>query len=318
MKQSHFDKIQVYLNDARAAITAHHNLCDQKIRKYNSQEAENAEILNVRAMSFETEKNRFILQGYVEDSAATAADSIEIAFSRIDEELTAWAAEPPADDFMKILNAVDRFNLPLDADEIVALSEKASGSYIASKILSGYAEKNGMAFPFMNLSGIRQQLRNVKSDCLLSVYGYAGGYENIPDFEWITSNPKTGKPFDITRRLFAAEYITREESSLTRLQEILSTATNSKISLAPAAVERINELFKNTKPEDRLNRMRELLVSHPELSEQLSLYDHHAYKNAQDEIRQAKLEERENALAALREASERAVDAQKAAVLASL
>lgn len=316
--KTHFDKIQVYLNDARGAITAHHNLVDMKIRTFISQEAENAEILNTRAMGFETEKNKFILQGYVEDSASTAADSIEIAFSRIDEELTAWAAEPPAPDFMEILNAVDRFALPLDADEIVVLSKKAAGSYISSKILAGYAEKNNMAFPFMNLSGIRQQLRNVKSDCLLSVYGYAGGYENIPDFEWITSNPKTGKPFDVTRRLYASEFLNREESSLTRLQEILSTATNSKISLAPAAVDRINELFKNTKPEDRLHRMRELLVSHPELSEQLSLYDHHAYRNAQDEIRAAKMEERENALEALREASERAADAQKAAVLASL
>ena len=153
---------------------------------------------------------------------------------------------------------------------------------------------------------------------MLSINAYCGKERNITDMRWLALNPDTRREFDAARRVFAAEYIARDESSFTRLRQMLNTATDTTISLADSEIDRIGKLFEGVEPAERFDRMKRLIESHPETEGKLALYDPHCYKNAKMEIRHAKFEARQNALAALKEAAATAEDARQEAVKASL
>lgn len=318
MKATHFQIIQKHLDDIQNSIIAYQKAVDMKIEKYKRNAAEDEQRLNQRALAEETQRNQTILRGDRERVANSTELQITLAFECIEAELQLWACEPPEESFLKIMNAIDTFNLALDADEIVVLSQTASGSYLGNKILNGYAQKNGMQFPFTELAGMFQEIRNTKADVLLSINAYAGKQNSVTEMRWLAVNPNTGREYDVTRRLFASEYITRDESSFTRLRQMLNTATDTTVSLADSEIDRIGKMFEGIEPAERFDRMKQLIEAHPELEGKLSMYDPHCYKNAKMEIRHAKFEARQNALAALKEAAAAAEDARQEAVKASL
>ena len=318
MKATHFQIIQKHLDDIQNSIVAYQKAVDMKIEKYQRNAAEDEQRLNEHALMEETERNQTILRGDRERVANSTELQITLDFECIEAELQLWACEPPSESFLKIMNAIDTFNLALDADEIVMLSQTASGSYLGNKILNGYAQKNGLQFPFVELSGMFQEIRNVKADCMLSINAYCGKEHNITDMRWLALNPDTKREYDSTRRLFSSEYITRDESSFTRLRQMLNTATDTTVSLADSEIDRIGKLFEGVEPAERFDRMKQLIETHPEVEPKLALFDPHCYKNAKAEIRHAKFEARQNALAALKEAAAAAEDARQEAVKASL
>lgn len=314
-KRSHFERIGQLLDDVRNAIQAHHNLVNSKIQKYNLQVESDRERLNTETLAFEIRKNKELLQGDVRFSADQAVQNVTLAFDDIISEINDWSIEVPSSDFLTLAQTVDRFDLPLTIDEIKMLSQSAAGSYFGQKILNGYAMKSGLQYPFMTIDALLQMIRNAKNDCILSIQAYSGDYPQLADYGWITE--ESGK-YESFRRLFASEYLDKTDSSLMRLKESLTFATDSTISLIPNEQERLASMFEDTLPENRIDRMKTLIVERPKLERKLAVFDPECYKQAKKDIREQKMQEQYNAMQAVKEASRKAMQVRADALKASL
>lgn len=315
MKKSHFNLISELLSDIRNTIKEHQENVDSEIKKYNRQVSTDTERLNQETLDFETRKNRLIAQSGVRNSAEQAIRSVDYTFDDIQKEVNQWAVEQPSAEFLSIMETVNRFNLELSVDEIKILSQSAAGSYFAEKVLSGFAEKSGLRYPFSTVEELNQMIRNARADCHVAINAYCGDLSGNKAEKWITDD--IGQ-FQTHQRVLAAEFLTRDHSSLIDLEDALTTATDNTLSLIPNEQQRIAAMFDGILPEDRYDKMKSLILEFPKLETKLAVFDKECYQRAKDEIREQRESEYQASLLAVREASDRALKAKRAAVSTSM
>ena len=311
MRKTHFDIINERMSDIRNSIQAHQTEVDRQISKYFKQVEDDTARLNEATLSFENKKNRMLCQSAVRFSADQAIQSINIAFDDITDEINEWSIETPGNDYLTLMETVSRFSLPLSVAEIEVLSKSAAGSYFGEKLLAKFAEKAGLKYPFEELSALSEMIRNCRKDCVLAVSAYCGDAKGNIVPGWVTDEIGA---FQSHHRIFAIDFLSRDSTSLTRLADALSTATDSTITLLESEQKKMEKYFDGVSPEDRYDRMQDLIVHHPEIERQLRIYDPDCFAKAKAEIRNKAEQERQNALDAVREASSKAVAAQKALV----
>ena len=307
MNKAYQKPIQKRLEDVKEAIKAYQKEADRQVAKYAHQYELKTGRLKEDALREEDMMDRAILMGALDFSRSQAELAITLAFEDIGKVVEEWVSQPPSAEFTAVMSTVDRFNLQLSRSEIEVLSTLASGSYIGQKVIDLYASDNAMSCNFQPVEKIRQQISAARSDALAAVHAYCT--QDMTEYKWITD-----REYPTHVRVYAADYLERERTSLTDLWETLNAAMNPDVSLIPSEIERLEKFFDGH--EDRVQRMQELILMDPDHADRFALYDPKSYKAARQIIAEQKMEQAAAARKAVAEAAKKATDAHYEAVKA--
>ena len=105
----------------------------------------------------------------------------------------------------------------------------------------------------------------------------------------------------------ALDFLQRDDSTLARFEEAITTATDNTITLIKTEQDVIAELFTGCSDDSaKVERMKTLIMAKPDLEPRLSIYDKANYDRAKRQILEMHLMEQETAQDALKQAMENA------------
>ena len=142
MSKKTFDFIQEDIESIRSIIKAHHRYVDKQIETVKKQHADNVQRLNEATLSFEDRMSQEVAKTNVKSNAEDACRDVALKFDSIREQLQSWIIETTPEVFVNLLSGLKQFDMDVSTMELQMLSQTASGSYFASKILAGVAEKS--------------------------------------------------------------------------------------------------------------------------------------------------------------------------------
>lgn len=241
-------------------------------------------------------------------------------FGLVRDEVRAWAKEPAPSELLETLNVYRTYGITPTIEELRTFQEMAQGSFIASKIINTIAEKAGVFdTSYAEISDIMKDLRQAELDTKSAIRNYYGKYNE--DTRHYTGDQYAddfnGKWFSIP---FAADFLEREDTSLTKVEGFLSVLTQDVFDILPSKRAELDETFKDADEQQKIEIAKNLINTKSSLADLLEKYDSALYKSALDNIaddtrataRQA-VQDYEDAMESAREAVQASTDAAQAA-----
>lgn len=259
------------------------------------------------------ENEHITMQSAITEAAVSAEVvemNIQYCFDSILERIGNFIRRPIPKEFESIMASVRENNVALDPAEIRILSESAQESYFASKILAETAKSQGLRYPFLSAHEILADVEAARREVKTVLQAYPGEAEgNTLKTPWISQID------DGIKQGNAKTFFDREENLLTKLENDLRLFADPSVKLfASDEVSGIDRFFEGTETDDeKLERMKNVMLSRPDLEAQLSIYDPDVFSRAKKIILDERLAEAEEAKKAVQAALKAAQVASTAA-----
>lgn len=260
-----------------------------------------------------TKHERLVMQSARAEAAASAEvinTVVQYGFDSILERIGNFIRRPISSEFQVIMASVRENGVTLDPAEIRILSESAQESYFASKILAETAKSQGLRYPFLSAQQILADVEAARREVKTVLQAYPGETEgNTLKTPWISQIN------DGIKQGNAKTFLDREATVLTKLESDLRLFADPSVKLfASDDVSGLDRFFEGAETEeDKTERMKNLLLSRPDLESQLSIYQPEIFKAAKKVILDERLAEAQEAKQAVQAALEAAKAANQAA-----
>ena len=206
-------------------------------------------------------------------------------FGLVRDEVRAWAKEPAPFELLETLNTYRTYDIKPSLEELRAFQELAAGSFIGSKIVNELAVKSGVYDTnFAEISDIMKDLRQAEADMKCAITYYYGLYDESTRHytgDQFTNPNANGMWYLIP---FAADYIEKEDSPLTRVEKLLSGLTEDSFDILPSKRAELDETFKDADEQQKIKIAKSLINTKSSLADLLEKYDSALYKSALDGI----------------------------------
>ena len=259
---------------------------------------------------------------------ADAIEDIEAAFEEIRASISEWVSTPIPEGAASLISSIRDYGLTLSAMELLSLSLQCSGSYFGMRALATLAKEQKIAFPnFETLDTLLRMVTLAENQCKNAVNYYVGPVS--PDHHLETWLLPDTERHSINTGALAADFLSKEDSSFTRMTKRLLTLTDPEISLLPSERDRIAKMFESCETEDQKVEKMLRLIENPHTSKAdagaLKLYDKDLYyaalklkhdtariaaKAVEDAVREKQIEALK-ARTATKEAAAQLADAQQ-------
>lgn len=304
MKNTYYTRINSALANIRKILVDHITEVDRTCEQTKSRLEDAEQKFNPQALAEATADIRRDAKTTVASSASVALGQIAFEFDDITATLAEWIAEPVPESFISITGALNSAGAFPTQSEIEMLSQLSSGNYFAEKILHQMAEQQGMHFPHVSLDEINRAMNTAKADVESVINTYAGSDSSML---WITELNDHSLYENPMMAGIALNYMERDDSTLSRFEETIRTATDNTVTLIKTEQDIIAELFSGCSDDTaKTERMKTLILAKPELEPRLSIYDKNIFDRAKRQILEMHLMEQETAQDALKQAMENA------------
>lgn len=244
---------------------------------------------------------------------SVATSQIDSLFMLIKEEMSAWMSEPLDSSLSQSLETFTRFELDPSVEEFRGFLAQGQGNYLAGRILDMMGRKKGIVTGFVPIETLQKDLRAAQADSKTAITHYVGRLDENRHF--------AGQEFENTGENwylypFAESYLTREDSSLARIETELLDMTVKGVDLLPSTRHELDKIFDGADDQRKVAIAVNLLDTGDRLADLLQVYDAKLYQSAQDAIDQAA---KDRALQAMqnytqaRDAAQKAIQASAAA-----
>lgn len=311
---AHYDAIKDCFTDIRKVIKSAHRDVDAVYRDADGKRK------RVQPQKYQDDyrqewekKNRTSVMTDLAAIRSVATSQIDSLFMLIKEEMSAWMAEPLDSALSQSLETFTKFEMDPSVEEFRGFMTQAQGNYLGGRILDLMGRKKGIVTGFTSIETLKKDLKAAQADCKTAVNHYVGRLG--ADHKFVGSAYEdTGTNWYLYP--FAADYLNRDDSSLTKIETELLDATLTEFDLLPSTRHEIDQIFDGADAQKRISIAVNLIQTGDRLADLLQVYDAKLYQSAQDAIDQAK---KDRALQAMqtyteaRDAAQKAIQASAAA-----
>lgn len=297
------DRIKTHIREHMATVDKASKAAAEKIERIRKTYLPEAAV----------EQEKITMQSAITEAAVSAEViemNIQYCFDSIRERISNFIRRPIPKEFESIMASVRENNVALDPAEIRILSESAQESYFASKILAETAKSQGLRYPFLSAQQILADVEAARREVKTVLQAYPGETEgNTLKTPWIS------KIDNALLQGNAKTFLDRDQTVLTKLESDLRLFADPSVKLfASDEVSGLDRFFEGAEnDEEKLERMKNVVLSRPDLEAQLSIYDPDVFSRAKKIILDERLAEAEEAKRAVQSALEAAQAASAAA-----
>lgn len=260
------------------------------IVKYGTDDIRNAEMYNTRTLHEVRTKKRAETVGKIQKLKEKAILDVDAHFLNLQNILSEWVVQPIPDSALHLLNAYTAYDLKPSLEELNLLDQTISGNFLASKILSGLAAKNGYAdIVFKDLKDLQKDLASARAWAISAIQNFQGAVRSDDDkkgVQTIASMYKIDIP--VQNDFFvvqSADFLTAEKNPFKDAEKYFCEITESDFDIHPSRREELDHYFARAADEERKIEMAiALLKSDNSLKELLRVYDSALFTSANDRI----------------------------------